>query len=162
VLEKLDDPSWRDVVLTQVIAARLPWVRALDERRVLHDWLAGSEGWQRETAYWVLHTVAETDGDRVASHLEQLTRRPQPWPARAWSILPRLRRGTRRKSSTFVCALCAAVSLNGTIFVSRTSLPSGIHGEPSRCSVPRLRARMASQRRTGILTIVRAGRIGWL
>lgn len=90
VLEKLHDSSWRDAVVTQVIAARPQWVRALDERHVLRDWLSGPEGWQTETAYWVLRTVAETDGDRVAANLEQLTSKPSRWPARAWNILPHL------------------------------------------------------------------------
>jgi hypothetical protein len=89
ILEKLKDPAWREAVVMQVIVGRLQWFQVLDDRGVWRDWLRGFDPWQIQTACWVLHSVAEIAGDRVADLLHEFATKPPPWPARVWSTLPR-------------------------------------------------------------------------
>lgn len=66
VLDLIEDPYWREHVLQNVIAGRASWFDVLANSGNLERWLAGEEE-LRDKALWLLRSVAEKRGDRVAA-----------------------------------------------------------------------------------------------
>jgi hypothetical protein len=89
VREMLQSHIWRDAIATQVLAGRASWVQALDQTGVWKSWLDGVDPWERQTALWLLGTVVEMEGDRVAELLENPANASPPWRAHVWNALPR-------------------------------------------------------------------------
>lgn len=87
VIELLNDTSWKEHVIEEVIRGKPVWFEALDDAGTMQAWLASSDNALQEFALRTILSVVETSGDRVARLLRPYLGAGEEWVSRLLWVL---------------------------------------------------------------------------